>query len=99
MGPWWLLLYSVGFGQLEGKLRWEGCQGVSTAAVLRQTCSKLKLDSGSLSETPMIPMAYSFEPIQVALQRLVLTWVRLQPAAMHLQTILPPSNYLSLPSS
>ena len=28
-GPWWLLLYSVGFGQLEGKLRWEGCQGVS----------------------------------------------------------------------
>ena len=104
MGPWcrWLLLYSVGFGQLEGKLRWEGCQGVSTAAVLRQTCSKLKLDSGSSSETPMIPMAYSYEPIQVALQRLpvmILTWVRLQPAAMHLQTILPPSNHLSLPSS
>ena len=40
------------------KLRWEGCQGVSTAAVLRQTCSKLKLDSGSSSETPMIPMTY-----------------------------------------
>ena len=30
-----VLLYSVGLGQLEGKLRWEGCQGVSTAAVLR----------------------------------------------------------------
>ena len=28
---------SVGLGQLEGKLRWEGCQGVSTAAVLRRT--------------------------------------------------------------
>ena len=58
--------------------------------------------SGSSSETLMIPMAYSFEPIQVALQRLpvmILTWVRLQPAAMHLQTILPPSNHLSLPSS
>ena len=27
--PWRLLLYSVGFGQLEGKLRWEGCQGVT----------------------------------------------------------------------
>ena len=92
----------VGFGQLEGKLGWQGCQGVSTAAVLRQTCSKLKLDSGSSSETRMIPMAYSFEPIQVAIQRLpvmILTWVRLQPAAMHLQTILPPSNHLSLPSS
>ena len=52
----------------------------------------------------MIPMAYSFnfEPIQVALQRLpvmILTWVRLQPAAIHLQTILPPSNHLSLLSS
>ena len=30
-------IVSVGLGQLEGKLRWEGCQGVSTAAVLRQT--------------------------------------------------------------
>ena len=59
-------------------------------------------DSGSSSETPMIRMAYSFEPIQVALQRLpvmILTWVRLQPAAMHLQTILPPINHLGLPSS
>ena len=40
-----------------------------------------------------------YEPIQVALQRLpvmILTWVRLQPAAMHLQTILPPSNHLTL---
>ena len=58
-------------------------------------------DSSSSRETPMIPMAYSFEPIQVALQRLpvmILTWVRLQPAAMHLQIILPPSNHLSLPS-
>ena len=71
--------------------RWEGCQGVSTAAVLRQTCSKLKLDSGSSSETPMIPMAYSFEPTQVALQRLpvmILTWVRLQPATTPLFTSL-----------
>ena len=87
--------YCIVWGQLEGKLRLEGCQGVSTAAVLRQTCSKLKLDSGSSSETPMIPMAYSFEPIQVALQRLsvmILTWVKLQPAAMHLQTILPPTS-------
>ena len=61
----------VSWKPVEGKLRWEGCQGVSTGAVLcsvlRQTCSKLKLDSGSSSETPM---AYSFEPIQVALQRL-----------------------------
>ena len=80
---------SVGLGQLEGKLRWGGCQGVSTAVVLRQTLlrqtwSQLKFDSGSSSETPMIPMAYSFEPIQVALQRLpvmILTCVRLQPAA------------------
>ena len=24
---------SEGLGQLEGKLKWEGCQGVSTAAV------------------------------------------------------------------
>ena len=78
------IVYSVGLGQLEGKLRSEGCQGVVLS---------------SSSETPMIPMAYSFEPIQVALQRLpvmILTWVRLQPAAMHLQTILTPSN---LPSS
>ena len=94
---------SVGLGQLEGKLRWKRCQGVSTAAVLRQTWSQLSSSgsySGSSSETPMIPMAYSFEPIQVALQRLPvmnLAWVRLQPAAMHLQTILPPSNHLSLP--
>ena len=28
----------------------------------------LQLDSGSSSETPMIPMANSFEPIQIALQ-------------------------------
>ena len=93
---------SVGLGQLEGKLRWEGCQGVSTAAVLPQTWSSSGSESGSCSETPMIPMAYNFEPIQVALQRLpvmILTWVKLQPAAMHLQTILPPSNHLSLPSS
>ena len=34
---------SVGLGQLEGKLGWEGCQGVSTAAVLRQTWSPLEV--------------------------------------------------------
>ena len=63
--------------------------GSEHSSSIETDCSKLKLDSGSLSETPMIPMAYSFEPIQAALQRLpvmILTWVRLQPAAMHLHS-------------
>ena len=75
--------------------------GSEHSSSIKTDLESVEVDSGNSSDKSTIPMEYSFEPIQVTLQRLpvmILTWVRLQSATMHLphtiEAIMDPFTYL-----